>query len=98
MASDEELKALRAAADKADKNASKLLDDDLQELMKQVDKLKDLKPQTTDEQTYQKLISAVEEATAKNHSIATLRENLMNLGSGVVSLVKDAAEIARKFP
>lgn len=98
MASEEELRALRAAADEADRNASKLLDNDLQELMKAVDRLKDLKPQTTDEETYQKLMSAVEEATAKNHSIATLRQNLENLGSSVVSLVKDAAAIARKIP
>lgn len=47
-----------------------------------------LKPETADSATYDKLIAAVAEATAKNESIAAFEGRVKALGSGVVALAK----------
>ncbi len=95
MATEEELRALREAADAADQHASALLDDELAGLMAAVGLLDELKPETASQEDYDRMIKAVQEATAKNHSIATLRQNLMALGSGVLDLAKTAAGLAK---
>lgn len=97
MATEDELKALREASESAATEARALLDDELKTVMDEVARISELKPETADDETYQKLIAVVQEATARNHSIATLKQNVQNLGEGAVELFKTMAAIAKKL-
>ena len=91
MATEEELRQLREASSASAGKARDLLDEHIKSLMDNVNQMDKLKPVTADNATYEKLIAVVREATAKNHSIATLKANIQNLGEGAVSLAKDIA-------
>jgi hypothetical protein len=52
-----------------------------------------LKPQITDQATYDKLIKVVQEAAAKNESIAQIVDRVKGLGQGAVSLAKKIATL-----
>jgi hypothetical protein len=95
MPTEEEYKALKEAADASAAKARALLDDEVKVIMDQIDRIDELKPKTVDEKVYQDLIAVVREATAKNHSIATLKQNLEQLGKGAVALFKEMAAIAK---
>jgi len=95
MATEEELRALREASEAAAAKARALLDDEVKAVMDEVARIEELKPKTVDEETYKKLVAAVQEATAKNHSVATLKRNLESLGKGAISLFKEMASIAK---
>ena len=98
MATQEELRALREASKKSAEKAKALLDEELKKVMDEVTRIDELKPDTADQETYDKLTEIVQEATSKNHSIATLKENVEELGKGAVSLFKEIAEIAKRLP
>jgi len=95
MASDEELERLRRASEQSASKARALLDDELETVMSEVDRLEELKPDTVDPQTYDRLIETVREASRRNESIATLRRNVENLGESAVSAFKEVAAIAK---
>jgi len=93
----EEREELRKASEASAQKARALLDEDLRLVMDQVQRINDLKPKTTDEETYEKLIAVVRDATAKNESLATLKQNVQQLGSSAVALLTEMAGIARKL-
>lgn len=95
MPTQEELEELRNASKKSAEKASKLLDAEVKSIMDEVSRIDELKPDTADEETYNKLIKVVNEATAKNESLATLKENIKKLGDSAVSLFKEMVEIAK---
>ena len=95
MATPEELKRIKEASARSAKKARGLLDDEISAVMEEVSRIGELKPQTADEETYKKLIEVVQEATAKNLSIAKLKENVTKLGEGAVALFKEIAEVAK---
>jgi len=94
MATEEEARRIQEAAKASSAKARKLLDDEVAALMAVVTNIDKLKPEVTDEADYAKIRTAVEEATAKNQSVATLRQNLERLGKGAISLAKEMAKIA----
>ena len=97
MATEEELRKLREASDRSAQKAKALLDEELKHVMNEVGRIGELKPNTADQETYDKIIQVVKEATSKNHSMAMLKENIEKLGEGAVSLFKDMAEIAKRL-
>ena len=54
-----------------------------------------LKPQITDQASYDKLIDAVNEATQHNENIGLLQERLEDLGDGVISVAKKVYDIIK---
>lgn len=54
-----------------------------------------LKPQITDQASYDKLIKAVNESTQHNENIGLLKERLEDLGEGVISVAKKVYEIVK---
>lgn len=97
MATDEELEAIRRAARESRERASALLDEELETVMTEVNRLDELKPDVADQETYDQVAAVVREASARNHSIATLRRNLENLGTGALELVRNLAGAAGRF-
>ncbi len=71
---------MREAAEASAGKARTLLDDELKTVMGEAGRTIELKLQTANEETYRKLTAVVMEATAKNHSIAKLKQNLERLG------------------
>ncbi len=51
-------------------------------------------PETGDQETYDQLVTAVREATAKNESIAAFENRIKQLGSTAVSLAKTIGVLA----
>lgn len=94
MATEEELRKLREASAKSAAKARAVLDEDVKAVMDEVARIEELKPDTADQETYDKIIKIVQEATDKNLSIATLKENIEKLGEGAVALFKEMAGIA----
>ena len=54
-----------------------------------------LRPQISDEESFNKLIDAVQVATQKNESIAELKNRIFNLGESVIKVAK---EVLIKLP
>jgi uncharacterized coiled-coil DUF342 family protein len=97
MATEEELKKLREASEKSAAKAKALLDEEVKTIMNEVMRIDELKPQTADQETYDKIIKVVQEANNKNYSVAMLKENIEKLGEGAISLFKEMASIAKKL-
>lgn len=98
MATPEELERLRKASQSSAIKARLLLDAEVISIMAKIERIDELKPETTDEETLQKLIKVVTEASNKNESIATIQENVSKLGDSAVSLFKEMAENVRILP
>lgn len=74
--------------------ADELLAEELQALKDATaSDLESLRPQITDEETYDRLIAAVEEASRRNESLAQLKTRLEALGSTAVNVGKKAAKL-----
>ncbi|MFZ5619552.1 MAG: hypothetical protein ACOY5W_00835 [Pseudomonadota bacterium] len=95
MATDEELRKLREASQQSAGIAGALLDDELRDVMKKLDRIDELKPKTADPEVYEKLVHEIEKATQQNLSLATLRHNIESLGGAAVSLFKEIAGKAK---
>ena len=52
-----------------------------------------LKPQVSDPASYDQLIAAVQEATARNESLAQLQARVVALGDKAVAIAKEAAKL-----
>ncbi len=98
MATEEELRRLREASEASAASARVLLDEDVKTVMAEVGRINELKPAATDQATYDKIMKVVQEATSRNESIATLKQNVETLGESAVSLFREMAEIARSLP
>lgn len=67
-------------------------------LLKETDvDLESLRPQVSDEKSFNDLIEAVKAATDHNESIAELRQRIANLGEGVVKVAKEVFDIVKKI-
>ena len=58
--------------------------------------LESLRPKISDPESYDKLIKTVEISTQRNESSAELRQRITDLGSGVVKVAKEVADIVKK--
>ena len=86
---------MRMASEKSAEKARELLDAEVKTVMDEVAKLDKLKPKTADEEAYNRLVNVISEATKRNESIATLKENVEKLGKSAVTLFKEMAKIAK---
>jgi hypothetical protein len=59
--------------------------------------LESLRPQISDEESFNKLIEAVKAATDHNESIAELRQRITDFGEGAVKVAKEVFDIIKKF-
>ena len=92
---DEERKKMADAAARSRRKAQALLDTECEAIMKQVSRLQELKPQTADAATYKKLMDVVQQACRNNESVATLKQNVENLGEGAVKLFGEVVAVAK---
>jgi hypothetical protein len=60
--------------------------------------LEALRPQISDQASFNQLIAAVNESTQRNESIAELQQRITNLGKGALAVAKQVAAIAAKAP
>jgi 3-methyladenine DNA glycosylase/8-oxoguanine DNA glycosylase len=95
MPTPEELERLRNASQSSAQKARQLLDEEVKCIMDRVARIDELKPITTDDETFKKLINIVTEANNRNESIATVKENVSKLGGSAVATFKEMAEKAR---
>ena len=83
-------------ADKTKAKTDALLNDDEAKLLAATDvDLAGLKPQVSDAASFDKLVEAVIESTAKNESIAQLKQRLTDLGAGVLAVAKEVAPLLK---
>lgn len=85
------MEELRQASRRARRNASQLLDDDLDRVAEAVRDGRELKPDTADPELYDQLIAEVRTATAANESRSRLRERIGKLGKAGARLAKELA-------
>jgi len=83
MPTPEELERLRQASHSSAQKARLLLDAEVKCIMDIVARLDELKPVTTDDETFRKLINVVTEANNRNESIATVKENVSRMGDSI---------------
>jgi len=95
MPTPEELERLRQASHTSAQKARLLLDTEVKCIMDIVARLDELKPVTTDDETFRKLINVVTEANNRNESIATVKENVSRMGDSAVAMFKEMAGKAR---
>lgn len=74
-----------------------LKEDELSLLLDTQIDLDSLRPQVSDQESFNKLIEAVQTATNQNESIAQLRERVVGLGEGVVKIGKEVFDIIKKI-
>lgn len=87
-------KSLRDLAAESSRHADEILEEELQALLSASRlQLEELRPHVTDEEAYDRLIAAVEEATRSNEQSEFLKEKLIEGGSNVFNMGKMAATI-----
>jgi len=87
-------KSLKDIAADSAAHTDQLLDEELQTLLKAtIEDLEALRPHVTDQETYNKLISVVEEATQYNEKMARLKEMILKGGSKLLNLSKKASKM-----
>ena len=97
MATDNELRELEEASNSAADAAGAELDASLKTVMDHVARGGELKPKVhIDDPNYQQVIRVIGNATQNNESIAALRTNIRQLGTGAVALVHDMAATVAK--
>jgi len=83
-------------ADKAAKETDEELSDQEASMLKETGvTLEGLRPQVSDKASFDKLIEAVNAATANNESVAQLQNRLKSLGAGVVKVAKVVVDIIK---
>lgn len=93
---DESLKDLEGLSEEAAAETDEALKAELNKLksMTRTD-LEKLRPQVTDQETYDKLIAVVKEATERNEDIAQIVTRVKGLGGAAVSLAKKIGGLAK---
>ena len=87
-------KHLRDLARVSSQHTDEILEEELQTLLSvSQDQLEKLRPHITDEETYNRLASAVAEATHCNEQTTQLKERLLQGGTKVVNMGKIAAKL-----
>lgn len=91
---DERKDRLRELAKQSKKKADEELADALQTVkgMTRAD-LESLRPKVSNQEEYARLITAVEEATARNESIADLKARIEKLGPAALDLAKEVSKL-----
>jgi len=83
-------------ADKAAKETDEELSAQEASMLKETGvNLEGLRPQVSDKASFDKLIEAVNAATANNESVAQLQNRLKTLGAGVVKVAKEVVDIIK---
>jgi hypothetical protein len=83
-------------ADKvADQVDKELADQELAVLKATSTNLEELRPKIADQATYDALISAVQASTAKNESLAQLKDRIEALGNEAVTLAQKVSGLIR---
>lgn len=97
MSDYDDLKAkLTQKSDESAARADILLADELNTLKAATfTDLERLRPKITDQETYNKLIAVIDEATQNNLDIASLKDKLVQLGSVGMQVAKTAASLLK---
>jgi hypothetical protein len=94
----ERKKRLREKAEESMREAESILEEEIKSLLDATAvELEKLRPNIGDEGTYNQLINAVNEATAKNENLAQLKDRLMRLGTDIIRTAKKAASLLKSF-
>jgi hypothetical protein len=94
----ERKKRLREKAKESMRDAESILEEEIKALMQATTvELEKLRPNIGDEKTYNQLINAVNEATAKNENLAQLKDRLMVLGTDIIRTAKKTASLLKSF-
>lgn len=87
-------KRLKDLAAVSSQHTDEILEDELQTLLSvSQDQLEKLRPRITDEETYNRLAAALEEATRCNEQTTQLKERLLEGGTKLVNVGKIAAKL-----
>ncbi|MCP4582660.1 MAG: hypothetical protein GY839_13705 [candidate division Zixibacteria bacterium] len=91
---------MRAELKRQSEEAARETDEELEKDLKALKEatssdLEKLKPKIADQATYDKLIAAVNEATANNESLAQFKQRLEALGSSVLDISKEAMKLLK---
>jgi len=83
---------------KLSKQTRKIVDEELKDreldLLKRTDiDWESIRPQVSDEESFNKLIEVVNAATANNESIAMLKERIISFGKGVIDVAKEVLKL-----
>jgi len=85
-------KGMDDLANKTAQNVNVMLADQEAEVLRRSSaNLAALKPQVSDPAAFDKLVEAVQESTAKNESVAQLKDRVVKLGAAVVKVAKEVA-------
>lgn len=94
----ERKKRLREKAKQSMRDVEEILDEEIKALLLATTvELEKLRPKIGDEETYNQLINAVNEATSKNENLAQLKDRLMVLGTDIIRTTKKAASLLKSF-
>ena len=92
----ERKKSLREKAKESMREAEEILEGELKALMDATTvELEKLRPNIGDEEIYNKLLNAVNEATTKNENLAQLQDRLKTLGTDIIRTAKKAASLLK---
>lgn len=90
-------KILRETAKISRIRTNKLLENELESLRKATrSDLERLRPRITDEATYNRLITTVEESTRLHESLRELKDRIESLGSNAINSAKDILKLLGK--
>jgi hypothetical protein len=91
---EERRKKLREQAEEAAKRTDERLADEMRAVRDLTrPELESLRPKTADPQVYASLIKAVEEATARNESVADFKARVEKLGPAAVDLARQVLKL-----
>jgi len=96
MANDNENFMTNLAGQSADAANEALKDRETELLSKTASSLESLRPRVSDKESFDKLIAVIKESTARNESIAQLKQRITDLGKGALAVAKEVAAIAAK--
>jgi len=89
-------KSLRDLAAASSRHTDEILEEELQALLTaSPEQLEALRPRVNDEETYNRLIAVVEEATRQNEQSAQLKALLMKGGSKLFNIGKTAGKLLK---
>ncbi|MBI5057183.1 MAG: hypothetical protein HZB61_11285 [Nitrospirae bacterium] len=99
MSDREDKKAeLKKKSQESKQKTDALLSEEIQALQQAASSdLQRLRPKVTDTETYDKLIKAVNEASAKNESLAELKNRIEKLGAVAVKVGKEVVMLLKGF-
>lgn len=87
-------KSLKDLATASSQHTDEILEEELQALLTATtEQLEALRPHVADEETYNRLMAAVEEATRQNEQTAQLKSLLMKGGSKLFNIGKTAGKL-----